>query len=78
MPVLITCSGELEWYQKVVDMANLKGKVAVVTGASRGVGKRIALGLGEAGMIVYITGGTTQDGSGIDKLGETVFSTAEG
>jgi dehydrogenase/reductase SDR family member 1 len=34
----------------------LDGKVAVVTGASRGAGKGIALGLGEAGATVYITG----------------------
>lgn len=34
----------------------LAGKVAVVTGASRGVGRGVALGLGEAGATVYITG----------------------
>jgi dehydrogenase/reductase SDR family protein 1 len=34
----------------------LRGKVAVVTGASRGVGKGVALGLGEAGATVYVTG----------------------
>ena len=34
----------------------LKGRVAVVTGASRGVGKGVALGLGEAGATVYVTG----------------------
>lgn len=36
--------------------ARLSGKVAVVTGASRGVGKGVALGLGEAGATVYVTG----------------------
>jgi NAD(P)-dependent dehydrogenase (short-subunit alcohol dehydrogenase family) len=30
--------------------------VAIVTGASRGIGRGIALGLGEAGWIVYVTG----------------------
>jgi NAD(P)-dependent dehydrogenase (short-subunit alcohol dehydrogenase family) len=35
--------------------------VAVVTGASRGVGKGIALALGDAGATVYVTGRTTVD-----------------
>ena len=35
-----------------------KPKVAIVTGASRGAGKGIALGLAEKGMTVYVTGRT--------------------
>ena len=58
-------------------MVSLKGKVAVVTGASRGVGKGVALGLGEAGAVVYITGRSADEKQDVEKLGGTVFSTAE-
>jgi NAD(P)-dependent dehydrogenase (short-subunit alcohol dehydrogenase family) len=39
-------------------MAALSGKVAVVTGANRGVGKGIALALAAEGATVYVTGRT--------------------
>lgn len=39
-------------------MPSLSESIAVVTGASRGVGKGVALGLAEAGAIVYVTGRT--------------------
>jgi NAD(P)-dependent dehydrogenase (short-subunit alcohol dehydrogenase family) len=40
----------------------LAGKVAIVTGASRGIGKGCALELGAAGATVYLTGRTLAEG----------------
>jgi NAD(P)-dependent dehydrogenase (short-subunit alcohol dehydrogenase family) len=42
----------------------LTARVAVVTGASRGVGKGIALALGECGATVYVTGRSTRERPG--------------
>lgn len=58
-------------------IADLSGTIAIVTGASRGVGKGIALGLGEAEATVYITGRTTQEGAGADGLPGTIHGTAD-
>jgi NAD(P)-dependent dehydrogenase (short-subunit alcohol dehydrogenase family) len=44
-------------------MGSLTGKVAVITGASRGIGKGIALALGAEGATVYVTGRTMATGS---------------
>ncbi|KAK0393397.1 hypothetical protein QR680_000189 [Steinernema hermaphroditum] len=47
----------------------LEGQVALVTGASRGIGRGIALQLGEAGATVYITGRKPSDSYSSQKDG---------
>ena len=42
-------------------MAKLEGKIAVVTGATRGVGRGVAIELAEAGATVYATGRTARE-----------------
>jgi NAD(P)-dependent dehydrogenase (short-subunit alcohol dehydrogenase family) len=51
--------------------------VAVVTGASRGVGRGIALGLGEAGAIVYVTGRSVRGQPAVTDAPGTIDETAE-
>jgi len=54
----------------------LQGVVAVVTGASRGAGKGIALALGAEGATVYVTGRSKKEGHAA--LPGTLYATAEG
>ncbi|MCL2536210.1 MAG: SDR family NAD(P)-dependent oxidoreductase, partial [Nocardiaceae bacterium] len=49
-------------------------RIVVVTGASRGAGKGIALALAESGAKVYVTGRTQTEGDA--PLPGTVFATA--
>jgi NAD(P)-dependent dehydrogenase (short-subunit alcohol dehydrogenase family) len=54
---------------------DLTGRIAVVTGASRGIGKGVALELGAAGATVYLTGRTLKEGS--SPFPGTIGATAE-
>jgi len=58
-------------------MPNLKAKVAVVTGASRGAGRGIALALGECGATVYVTGRSVRGQPATDNMPGTIDETAE-
>ncbi len=49
-------------------MSKLEGKIALVTGATRGVGKGIAIALGESGATVYITGRSLEPSDSAHKL----------
>ena len=55
----------------------LEGTIAVVTGASRGIGRGIALELGRAGATVYVTGRSRRGEATTDDLPGTIDDTAD-
>ncbi|MCB8968608.1 MAG: SDR family NAD(P)-dependent oxidoreductase [Ardenticatenaceae bacterium] len=58
-------------------MQQLKGKIAVVAGATRGAGRGIACMLGAAGATVYCTGRSVHGRSATQNRPETIEETAE-
>jgi NAD(P)-dependent dehydrogenase (short-subunit alcohol dehydrogenase family) len=61
----------------LVVMTVLDGTVAVVTGASRGAGRGIAVVLGGSGATVYVTGRTTRDRPAVPEFPHAVEDTAD-
>jgi NAD(P)-dependent dehydrogenase (short-subunit alcohol dehydrogenase family) len=55
----------------------LKGKIALVAGATRGAGRGIAIALGEAGATVYCTGRSSRGRPATPGRPETIDETAE-
>lgn len=56
---------------------DLRGRVAVVTGASRGAGRGIACVLGQSGATVFVTGRSTRQGTTTEGMPGTIEDTAE-
>lgn len=58
-------------------MGRLAGRIAVVTGASRGAGRGIALALGSEGATVYVTARSTRESPTVSETPHGVEDTAD-
>ncbi len=58
-------------------MGRLDGKVSLVTGASRGAGRGIAVVLGGEGATVYVTGRSTRARAAVAEFPHAVEDTAD-
>ena len=61
----------------MTEHAELRGRVAVVAGGTRGAGRGIAVTLGAAGATVYVTGRSVRGRSAMGSRPETIEETAE-
>ena len=52
----------------ILDKFNLKGRVAIVTGASRGLGAGMAIGLAEAGADLVVVASSARLQETVDKI----------
>jgi NAD(P)-dependent dehydrogenase (short-subunit alcohol dehydrogenase family) len=64
-------------FNNVADMKSLSNIVALVTGASRGAGRGIALELGAAGATVYVTGRSVDGRPTTDDVPGTIDESAQ-
>src|SRR5690606_1335717 len=63
--------------RQVMSDRPLQGKVALVAGATRGAGRGIAVELGAAGAVVYVTGRSTRQQRSEYDRPETIEETAD-
>src|SRR5438477_12108755 len=74
---IVRAAGRVQTVDSGSDRDALRGRVAVVAGATRGAGRGIAAALGEAGATVVCTGRSTRSARSDYNRPETIEETAE-